>query len=215
MQSSLSINQPITKHLIFINKILRDGIGDLGHLVDIANLEAIKRNFPDHDIKGNPVDYQPIYIIILDHPNAERVSTLLRKLKAKKIITDNNNPFDINNDIRNYLKFVLDQNPHLYLAASRENNRREGSHKDDMRMPYDDPTQIRFDDTFDASALFLISAIDSEVTQVRNYCRHQSVLSCTQIYEHGKNLGKQGYYIQHYSIMCIPWGFILVVQACY
>lgn len=188
--------QAVHKNIIFINKILRDGLGDLGHLVNIASPEAIKRNSPTHDPEGNPIDYHPIYIIILDHPNAERIRHLLCSLKANKMIEDDNNPYELNQDnqVNAYLSHVLKNNEHLILSSSYEQNRFEGSHKDDLDLPYNNVSKIRLTPSLSfTNAIFIISYIDSEVEQVRNICRAHYLTSSTQILEHGQNLGKQGY----------------------
>lgn len=174
---------PVTKKLVFFNKVLEDGLGDLGHLIDIASPSMLKSLLPATDRFSNAVVYQPIYVVVCANPTPYRVRFIIDSLKENGMINDLNNPYDFkkDNQIKNYVAHVLDINPHFifagetYLSEESKNNIPDLYTISKMRI-------------FDASAAFLISHIEEHSI---NELMHSIVYPtlCTKISEHGKRIG--------------------------
>ncbi len=172
-----------TKNVLFINKIQGDGLGDLGHLIDIVHSVQFDALFPQQDSLGNGLKYQPLYYIILSKATPSRLRFVLQSLIDNKIIDNTGNPYDINNDksLLAFLQFIHKKNPHFVLNLS------------SMRLnEYIDPTSLDiettpFNKTIKLAASFVISYTDEEVSAFSQEITAINPCSCTQILEHGRN----------------------------
>lgn len=173
----------VVKNILLINKVQGDGLGDLGHLVDIARAMQVYGTLPQQDGLGNPLQYQPILYIILSKATPKRLRFVLQSLIDNELIDNRGNPYDIrdNKSLLAFLAFIHKKNPHFILNHS-EMRHKEYSDRNALNIP-----TTRLDKTLELAATCVISYCDEEVRDFAWEITIENACSCTQIFEHGKN----------------------------
>ena len=99
------------RHLIFINNVFSDGLGDFGHLVDIVRPEYLSKTLQTHQL-------QPIYIIFCQ-AKTNVINYIIDGLCENGILSSES-PIEAFNDTINleiYLQKINDTHPHLHIIT--------------------------------------------------------------------------------------------------
>lgn len=107
----------LKRNVLFSVHVNLDGLGDIGHLTDIANPTELKKNLPKKDSFGRDVEYQPIYLVDINVCSPPRVRYIVKKLIDCGILNNEGNPYNIEDDaqLQKCLLYLQEKNPHVYL----------------------------------------------------------------------------------------------------
>lgn len=200
--SEHKLDKATNRNVIFIAPVLGDGLGDIGHLVDMANPAVLAKHLPTKNQLGESIHYQPIYIVLCEDPSCTRIRFIIDALKSNQMITDEGHSFDLKQEDQwqAYLDFVLEKNPHFYLAGDiRGSGYPEPITKKSGTLAENRSLKEKIEQT---DAAFFISCTDSSVCAFARLTRilrssNQHIV-CTQINEHGKVEGVVDAELFHY-----------------
>lgn len=189
------------KPILFLTQVVDDGLGDIGHLVDIANPVVLEKNLPKFDSSGCAVKYKPIYAVICSDPTPKRLRFIIQSLKENGMVNDDGISFDLNKDeeLEQYIQELREKNPHFYLYGDRL-SRDSVSFLTDLT-----PSNIT---ALKVYAAFLVSYVERErLSELLTALYFNQRVFSTKIKEHGKRIDTPHVNLHEYSQVLgfYPW----------
>lgn len=189
------------KPILFLTQVVDDGLGDIGHLVDIANPVILEKYLPKVDSSGSAVQYKPIYAVICSNPTPKRLRFIIESMKENGMIKDDGITFDPNRDdeLEQYIQTLLEKNPHFYLYGDRMSGDSVSFLTD---LTVSNITAIK------VYAAFLVSYVERErLSELLTALYFNQRVFSTKIKEHGKRIDTSHVNLNEYSNVLgfYPW----------